>query len=216
VTADGRVLAPAVEAKLPGSSLDGPVLFWQPKWTWTASDSLVVSSPGDTARLSQFNTAGGLIRIIESRDKIVGVDNRMRESLRDGYLDLMEMRGEDETTLRQARERLAVSPQFPRVMRLFMAESGSQIWVQTIASDWNRRWPPDWIYEVYSANGQLLACADMPAGFRPLVATERRMWGVSSDDLGVPHVQAYSFVLPSVEEKRPALQDPLSALAVYD
>lgn len=196
VEPDGSPSEPVLERKLPGRSLEDPVVLWQPHWMWAASDSLLVASMGDPANIYLFDRDGARRRTITSADPFIDLDEAARASLEDGFIRLRMARGDGPASMKEGREVLTVPRHFPRIYGFLVSDKGEQFWARAVSTAWDRSWPVEWIWEVYGADGQFLACAEMPDRFQPMVIANGRVLGVGTDELDVPHVVGFTLSGP--------------------
>jgi hypothetical protein len=194
---DGRPSEPVLETRLPGRSTEDPAVLWQPHWMWAAGDSLLVASMGDPADIHIFDRDGTRRRTITSADPAVELDETARASLEDGFIRMRMERGDGPASIEEGRQVLDVPRHFPRIYGFIVSDNGEQFWARVVSTAWDRRWPVEWIWEVYGADGQFLACAEMPDRFLPMVVANGRVLGVATDELDVPHVVGFTLSGPT-------------------
>lgn len=205
VDPDGRPSQPVLETRLPGRSPEGRAVLWQPHWMWAAGDSLLVASLGDPADIHIFDRDGTRRRTITSADPPIDLDEAARARLEDGFIRLRMERGDGPASIEEGRNVLEVSRRFPRIYGFLVSDDGEQFWTRVVSTTWDRRWPVEWIWEVYGADGRFVACAETPDRFQPMVIANGQVLGVATDELYVPHMVGYTLSSPTLG---PAMDGP--------
>jgi len=161
----------------------------------TTYANVLVVGEAEGPEIRYYDAAGEFIRVVRWRAKTRRISrDRFEEFLQ---FQLQDISPEQRAAARRQLESLPHADHAPPYLDLMATEQG-EVWIGTypgpeaLLPTGARRSSRSWI--VVAPDGGLRERVITPVGFKPLLLTSQRIYGVFEDDLGVESVRAYERV----------------------